>query len=99
MGLKRKIYSYSFLILFVAFLATPTVVVLIERSADIGFVFNFAEEENQGTDKSGKKLELDIHKNHLLALAALKSQRVFFEHYNKNFEPLYFELISPPPEA
>ncbi|TDE07529.1 hypothetical protein [Flavobacterium sandaracinum] len=40
-----KIISKIFLILFIAFLVTPTIVTVIEKSADISIFYSLSEEE------------------------------------------------------
>ena len=41
-----KIVAKIFLILFIVFLATPTIVTVIEKSLDISVFFNLSEEEH-----------------------------------------------------
>lgn len=77
----------------------PSVVIIIEHNADISFVYNMQEEENSSHEKSGKKLEW-YTKNQAWAFTNIKDEKSLFEgYYNKHWTAVYYDLITPPPEA
>lgn len=92
-----KLVSRILIVLFIAFLSTPTIVTLIEKNTDVSIFYNFSEEE--------------IHKDLKVIKAFLKQNNNFslFETKNilkskiisKNMLPhnnVSEEIFSPPPE-
>ena len=92
-----KFLASTLLVLFVTFLSAPTVVMLIEKSADISSICDFSEEENQ---KEIKEVKSDF---------TFKTQTefvVFTTNYSKKFisenvlkhDTISEEIFIPPPE-
>ena len=89
-----KAKAILFLFIFISFLVIPTVVSIINHQVDVSFVFNMAEEET----KKAKEVELfsDFKNNDFPGIDILKG--AFFEYGNLSFNPVYLNLISPPPK-
>ncbi|MFN3754004.1 hypothetical protein [Flavobacterium sp.] len=91
-----KFIASLILILFVAFLSTPTVVTLIKKSTDISVFYSFAEEEIHKDIKEVKGLkqcfdypftELQLHPN----------SKIISENLSRH-DNTTEEIFSPPPE-
>ncbi len=94
-------FSASILLLFfITFLSTPTVVMLIEKKADISLVYDFSEEENQKENKEVKELKSDFTLKNQMELFAFKfnySKNIISENVLKH-NPISEEIFIPPPE-
>ena len=90
-----KAKAILFLFIFISFLVIPTVVSIINHQVDVSFVFSLAEEET----KKGKEVELfsDYKNNDFPVVDIFKG--AFFEYDKLSFNPVYLNLISPPPKC
>ena len=96
--MKRNLISLLFSTMFLLFLTAPTVILIIDNSADVSCFFISSEEEEKGHEKSKDK-ELMIY-DVLNETAILDSNEIennsayFFKNYSKP----HLNLISPPPD-
>ena len=92
-----KFLSRLLVIVFIAFLSTPTVVTLIEKSTDTSLFYSFAEEE---IHKELKEIKADI-KQHFdypfLDLQINKNTAIISENLSRH-DNVASEIFSPPPE-
>lgn len=98
-----KTTAYILAFLFSAFLVTPTLVSLIEQDADMSYVYNFSEEEENSSSNSGKKhgdqLETKLLPNSEYSLIYSEFDNASLsDRYILNLSIVYFDLLSPPPE-
>nr|WP_294938924.1 hypothetical protein [uncultured Flavobacterium sp.] len=91
-----KFLANIVLFLFFAFLATPTVIGLIERDADTSIAYTFSEEEIQ---KEVKEIPVSI--GHVLQISSVvftnTSSVINIENELKH-DNVSEEIFSPPPE-
>ena len=95
-----KFLASTLIILFFAFLSAPTVVMLIEKSADISLICDFSEEENQKESKEIKEINADFtFKNHFefIAFKSNYSKKIISENVSKH-DAISEEIFIPPPE-
>lgn len=89
--------SKLLLIVFIAFLSTPTVVTLIKKSTDTSVFYSFAEEE---IHKELKEVKADL-KQHFdypfLDLQIKKNTEIISENLLSH-DNVASEIFSPPPE-
>lgn len=92
--------SIFFVIIFGLFIVTPTVVTAIKSTIDISYVYSVTEEEQSNSERT-------IAENHTKILTKQLSWALGFlefsesnqnTYYNKIWKPVYFDLLSPPPE-
>jgi hypothetical protein len=84
------------LIIFVAFLSTPTVVTLIKKSVDISMFYSFAEEEIHKDLKEVKAIKQYF--DYPFTEAKLNSDsKIVSENLSKH-NNVAEEIFSPPPE-
>lgn len=96
----RQIVSIFFILLFGAFLATPTFVAFFDNSPDISYIHSTTEEEKTHSDRSidqseNKQINKICSQESNLYGVNTKSSSVAPEH---NWSGVYFEINSPPPE-
>lgn len=97
----RQLLSLFFVLVFSAFLATPTFVILVDTSAEISFVHHATEEEKTHNERFVDESE----SKQINKLYAVDSNH-FGLHTNHNlnapqtlWSAVYFEINSPPPET
>ncbi|WP_445454583.1 hypothetical protein [Flavobacterium sp. 25HG05S-40] len=91
-----KFCTSLLLILFVAFLSTPTVVTLIQKNVDTSFFYSFAEEE---IHKELKEVKAEVKQNFdypFLELKIIKAT-IISENLSRH-DNVSSEIFSPPPE-
>lgn len=94
-----KPLSVFLIAIFIAFLATPSVVLILKNTADVSLMINIAEEE-----QSAERILTESHtkilpKFQVTFLKEIDFTKVSFgDIYSKNWIPVYFDPVSPPPE-
>lgn len=92
-----KFFARLLLIVFVAFLSTPTLVTLIQKSTDTSLFYSFAEEEIHKELKE-VKAELKQHFDYpFLDLKVNKNTAIISENLSRH-DNVASEIFSPPPE-
>ncbi|MGX1024378.1 hypothetical protein [Flavobacterium sp. CS20] len=95
----KRIYATYLLFLFIAFLATPTVVKLIDENADVSIVYNLAEEERSENPVSSF-FDFDINKQDFEALSVHETKdALVFDNYQFAIKSNHIRIPSPPPDA
>lgn len=96
----RNLVSVFFTILFLVFLATPSIISTLETNFDFSYIYSSAEEEQKSEEKSfGEKSPKLISKffSYNFSHSEFLSNTTPGFHMNY-WETVYFELHSPPPE-
>ena len=90
-----KYLAQIVLVLFVAFLSTPTVVSIIEKKTDVSIFYSLAEEE---IHKELKEVKAEIKSyDYPITTIALKKSRIVSENVSKH-DNVSSVIFSPPPE-
>lgn len=89
-----KTATYLLLILFVTFLATPTVVSVIKKSCDTSYFFSVSEEELAHKEVKEYKLQSFVYNT--FRLSQLKSSVIISENQLKH-DCITPAIFSPPP--
>ena len=85
------------MVLFIAFLSTPTVVTLIEKATDISMFYNFSEEE---IHKDLKVIKADLKQQFDYPFMDLKiklNSKIISENLSHH-DNVTSSIFSPPPE-
>ena len=90
-----KFISRLFLFLFIAFLATPTIVRIIEKSCDISIFINLSEEEHSTKEVKIVSNYVDIEIRFLFEKYS-KSILILSENLSKH-DNISASIFSPPP--
>ena len=96
----KKSIAFFFSILFVVFLAAPSIIIAIDNNADISLFYSLGEEEEKESFSSKLKevlfFETSIKQIDCITFYDVKNNIKYF--YKKYPKP-HLNLISPPPEA
>ena len=85
-------------IIFMSFVAGPTVVSLIDDSVDVSFAFTANEEENASKNPvSFESLVEEVYSNHQ-SIEYLRTHEKQGYSYKENYHQVYLEVICPPPK-
>ena len=90
-----KIMAQLLLFVFITFLATPTIVSVIKKSADTSLFYSFSEEE-----KSHKEIKAIFHfevLNTPVLVSDLNSSLIHSENLSKH-DKITSKIFIPPPE-
>lgn len=95
----KKIYAIHLLILFIVFLATPTVVMMVDKNADVSIVFSFTEEEQSETS-STVSVDFVLSPHDLIDYSYSENKdNSIIDDYNFVVITHYTTIASPPPDA
>lgn len=85
--------------LFVAFIATPSIVTLCNHDADVSIFYSMNEEENKNGIEIEKEIKFEEHS--LIDFSGILFGEKSTSNYGylMNFSDWHSETISPPPEA
>ncbi|MEO5776592.1 MAG: hypothetical protein ABIQ27_06785 [Flavobacterium sp.] len=92
-----KLLSRLLLIVFIAFLSTPTLVTLIKKNTDTSIFYSFAEEE---IHKQVKEVKAELKQQFdypFLDLKIDKNTTIISENLSRH-DNVASEIISPPPD-
>jgi len=81
----------------VSFLTAPTIVVLIDNTTDISFVFSTTEEEQAKNNISTEFVFNETNTNQL-SIEQLRKKMLITDKERHELQSLYPEVISQPPE-
>ncbi|MDB9961735.1 hypothetical protein OAD62_06520 [Oceanihabitans sp.] len=96
--MSKKIVSIFLSVIFLLFIVTPTIIVMVDDTIDVSIAFAASEEEEKGNEKN---LDIEVLFSNL---KANESDLVFavsennLGYYFKNYPKPHLNLISPPPE-
>jgi len=94
-----KPISVFLISIFIAFLATPSVVLILKNTADVSMLINIAEEEQSGERVLSENHTKILPKFQVTFLKEVDFTKVAFSgFYTKSWIPIYFDPVSPPPE-
>ena len=88
--------TYLIIILFVSFLATPTIVSVINKSCDTSYFYNMAEEEL--SHKAIKECKMYFNRENLFKLSQLSSSLIISENQLKH-NSITPSIFSPQPNC
>lgn len=92
-----KFFASILILLFITYLSSPTVVMLIEKGADISLNYDLSDEENQ---KENKKVKSDFTfkiQFEQVSLNTTLSKTIISENVSKH-DAISEEIFIPPPE-
>ncbi len=92
-----KLFVSTLLLLFITYLSSPTVVMLMEKNADISLNYDLSDDENQ---KENKELKLDFTfktQFEQVSFITTLSKTIISENVSKH-DAISEEIFIPPPE-
>ncbi|HJS00533.1 MAG TPA: hypothetical protein VJ780_06330 [Flavobacterium sp.] len=91
-----KLIARFFLFLFIAFLSTPTIVKLIEESADISVFYSVSEEEH--VKKEVKNLVYYVDSNSSFELKSTPIKSLILSENLSKHDNVSKTIFTPPPD-
>lgn len=86
-------------IIFLSFLAGPTIVAYIDDDADISFVFTASEEENSSENCLSFEYTIqETHSNHQSIHFLQQQQETIGYSYKEDYHQVFLDVLSPPPQ-
>jgi hypothetical protein len=93
-----KFLSTVFLFLFLAFLATPTLIAMVDKKADTSCFYTMCEEEeNHSLFNEIKTVQTTNYSVIHFSFGELAKLNVLVEHDLLSFDNLAHQIFSPPP--
>lgn len=96
--MSKKIVSIFLSVIFLLFIVTPTIIILVDDTIDVSLAFSASEEEEKGNEKN---LDIEV----LFSTLKTNDSDVDFSesesnlgYFFKNYPKPHLNLISPPPE-
>lgn len=93
-----KIIASFFIVLFLAFIATPSVVTYLDENVDVSLAFTANEEENSPKTEIAFEYLIHIDNRHTTSLHFLQEQTAFNHFYKEGYRLVYLDILSPPPK-
>ncbi|MDT0676428.1 hypothetical protein [Autumnicola musiva] len=95
--MKKLVYILSFI--FLAFIATPTLVVCIDNSVDVSAAFNVNEEESSSNYNFFEiHFEETNHRSNYDSIHFLQEQKIVDHYFDQDYHNVFLDVISPPPK-
>ena len=95
----RNIISIILTTCFLVFLTAPTIIILIDDSANISMFYTTSEEEEKAPEKLKNKNLVFQENLKSLSELDLNESDLDLEYRFKNYSNPYLNLISPPPDS
>lgn len=96
--MPKKIVSIFLSVIFLLFIVTPTVLMIVDDTIDISIYYSTSEEEERGKEKQIDKeilfSNLKTNESGLIFNSSNNNLNYCFKNYTKP----HLNLISPPPE-
>lgn len=93
-----KLLVNIFLFIFITFLATPTLIGMVDKEADTSYFYNMCEEEeNHAPFNEIKSVPITNYSVINFSFGELAKLNVLMEHDLLSFDNLAHQIFSPPP--
>ncbi|WP_194766193.1 hypothetical protein [Tamlana sp. I1] len=96
--MSRQFISTILSMIFLAFIAAPTIIKMVDDSIDVSFYYSYAEEEEKGATKNVTKEVIVLEELNSESLFLLSTQENTMPYVFKTYSNPYFNLVSPPPD-
>lgn len=96
--MSRNVVSICLSVIFLVFLVAPTVITLVDDTADVSMFYAASEEEEKGSEKD-KEIEVlffELDNNDEDDASSIGENNLGY--YYKKYPKPHLNLISPPPE-
>lgn len=94
----RKKVSLIMSIIFLSFLVTPSIIVVLDDSIDISLFYTVLEEEENGVEKNKIDEVLILPRDTSESFFVSKKTNYHTAYFFKKYQKPHLNLISPPPD-
>lgn len=92
-----KIIALTLSILFLSFVAGPTIIGFIDESVDVSYAFTANEEETSSKNLVSFETLLEESSNYK-SIKFLRTKKGNRYSYQEDYHRIYLEVVSPPPK-
>ncbi|PWK20447.1 hypothetical protein [Xanthomarina spongicola] len=96
--MSKKVVSIFLSVVFILFIVTPTVIMIVDDTIDISIVYSTSEEEERGHEKQIDKEILFSNLKSNESDFVFNSTENSVGYCNKKYAKPHLNLISPPPQ-
>ncbi len=94
--MKTPVYILTFI--FLAFIATPSIVAYIDNSVDVSFAFNVNEEESSSKNQINLEFNFEEQHTNYASIHFLQEQDYTGDFYTEGYPVVFLDGIFPPPK-
>lgn len=94
--MKKLAYILTFV--FMAFIATPSIVAYIDNSIDISVAFNVNEEESSSKNQINLEFHLEEQNSNYASIHYLQEYQNAGDFYTESYPVVFLDVIYPPPK-
>lgn len=91
-----RVNAYIFLVVFISFIAVPSVIAIIDDEENYSIAYSDNEEENNLEINAQFKFTSNIEAHYLVPVDRFE-QELFFHNHRQNYCSIYLDITSPPP--
>jgi hypothetical protein len=97
--MRKNLLAILFSLLFLTLVMAPTIIVVVDSTIDISFVYDMSEEEEEKGSEHNKELEKLVVDLGIEVVALNKTEdREVLKYTFKSYQKPHLNLIFPPPE-
>lgn len=96
--MTRNKISILLSMIFLLFIAAPTVIAIVDDSIDLSLFYAMSEEEENGVEKSKIDEVLILQRDTFESFFVSKKTTQHTAYFFKNYQKPHLYLISPPPD-
>jgi hypothetical protein len=97
--MRKNLLAILFSLLFLTLVMAPTIIVVIDNTIDISFVYDMSEEEEEKGSEHSKELEKVVVDFGIEVIALKTTEDLEDLRYTfKSYQKPHLNLIFPPPE-
>lgn len=97
--MNKNLLTISFSLLFLTSILVPTILVLVDDSIDISFVYDMSEEEEERGNESSKEFENRVVDLEIKLITFNTTEKPsYFMYTFKTYQKPHLNLIYSPPE-
>lgn len=98
--MNKTVIAILFSVIFVSFTITPSILAIVDDSYDISILISSSEEEEKKGEEKIKDFEIEVPSSNMIDQTILNKSLVNSTNFRiNNYNSLYKELTSPPPEV
>ena len=97
--MNKKVIVAFFTVIFMAFIAAPSIITLLDDSIDTSIFYSLAEEEEEKGSEKDKNIEILFSKTKVFeSYSNLDELEDHSAYFFKKYGKPHLNLISPPPD-
>jgi hypothetical protein len=96
--MSKTIVAIFFSVLFSVLTVAPNILAIIDNDYDLSILIDSSEEEEKKGEEKDKDIKIEIPSNNNVEYAIYNNLAGLLSAHKENYNSLFKELTSPPPE-